>query len=505
MPTAVAQSPHSHPMQFAEIDVSAIHESKHNPRRHFDEAALKELAENIAQVGILSPLLVRPDPQGTVKAPRYEIAAGHRRYRAAKLAKLTLLPCLVRPMTDQEFVELLNIENLQREGLHPLDEAKGYEALMAAPYTMDVQTIAQKVGRSVKYVYDRVKLLALSKPAQELFWDGRIEAGHAILLARLTPSEQAKVIGSEDTEYADGGLFQAEHRLFDTEDEAEEDGPMVKARSVRELEAWIKEHIRFNVQQADAFLFPETVAQVQAATEEQRKIIEITHEYLAADDVRQAGAARIYGERAWQRADGHEGSKVCDRSVLGVIASGPGQGQAFPVCVNKDRCRVHWGAAIKAREKRAKQREQGGAARKPDRYAQDEARRKADEAREQAARDRWKAATPAILTAVAERVTTLPANANGLLAQIILSHLKDYQGTLKRAGTYLSAGTTAEELLRFAAFVVLFKEVSHSWWAPREFPKRAKVLGLDLATLLPAEAPEVQTSAVKGKKKGKAS
>ena len=98
-------------------------------------------------MGILTPLLVRPDPHATPQRPQYEIAAGHRRYRAAKLAQLTLLPCLVREMTDQEFAELLNIENLQREGLHPLDEAKGYEALMAAPYRMDVQTAAKKKGK----------------------------------------------------------------------------------------------------------------------------------------------------------------------------------------------------------------------------------------------------------------------------------------------------------------------------------------------------------------------
>lgn len=85
---------------FVEVDIHAVGESKHNPRRHFDEAQLKELAESIGQVGILSPLVVRPDPHSTPKSLAYEIAAGHRRYRAAKLAKLTLLPCLVREMSE---------------------------------------------------------------------------------------------------------------------------------------------------------------------------------------------------------------------------------------------------------------------------------------------------------------------------------------------------------------------------------------------------------------------
>jgi ParB family chromosome partitioning protein len=199
------------------IPLDDIHESKHNPRRHVDVPALEQLAESIRKVGVIMPALVRPNANG------FELAAGHRRYRAAKLAGLERLPCLVREMTDQVLLEVLTIENLQRENVHPLDEAKGYEALMAAPYTMKVEVIAARVGKSEKYIYDRVKLLQLSQEAQELFWDGLIEAGHAILLARLTASQQAKVIGTKKLDYDDGGLFVSEHRLYDTDDESESD------------------------------------------------------------------------------------------------------------------------------------------------------------------------------------------------------------------------------------------------------------------------------------------
>ena len=171
---------------FRMIALDELHESPRNPRRHFDEGKLQELADNLGKVGVLNPLLVRPNANG------YEIAAGHRRFRAAQLAQLDEVPCLIRPLTDEQFMEVLTIENLQREDVHPLDEAKGYEALMAAPYQIDVERIASRVRRSVKYIYDRVKLLTLSKEAQALFWSGMIEAGHAILLARLTPAHAAE-------------------------------------------------------------------------------------------------------------------------------------------------------------------------------------------------------------------------------------------------------------------------------------------------------------------------
>ena len=488
-------------MRYVELDISALHESKHNPRRHFDEVKLKELADNIAEVGVLSPLIVRVDPRSTTAAPIYEIGAGHRRYRAAKMAKLSLVPCLVREMTDQQFMEFLNIENLQREGLHPLDEAQGYALLMAAPYAMPVEKIADKVGRSIKYVYDRVKLLQLGKAARDLFWQGTIEAGHAILLARLTPTEQAKVIGTPAQDYTDGGLFTIEHRLYDEFEETNEDQSTIrpiKAHSVRELEDWIKRHVRFVAKQADAFLFPETVAKVAEAAETKRKIIEITHEYLADDDVRSAGEAKVYGERAWTRADGHEDSKTCDRSVLGVIASGHGQGQAFLVCINKERCLVHWGDVIREREKRAKEREKGetpGKAGKVDPVKLAQQREANERAREEAVRAQWDLAKPAIWAAVANRLTEMPVQATGELMRVLLDRLP--QATRKQAQQYLPCGTSPEELLRFLVFVELYEQINDTYFAVRDFSKRAARLKVDVKKILEELAPkaEVQTPA----------
>lgn len=474
---------------FVEIDIHAVHESKHNPRRHFDEEKLRQLADNIAHVGILTPLLVRPDPQSTPTQPSYEIAAGHRRYRAAKLAKMILIPCLVREMSDQEFAEALNIENLQREGLHPLDEAQGYEALRAAPYKLDVKTIAAKVGRQETYIYDRLKLLNLTKEAQAFFWDGKIEAGHAIVLARLTPSEQAKVIGAKAGHYLNGGLFQEEHDLYDEKPGDEEP---IKARSVAEVQAWIKRHIRFNAKQADTFLFPETVAQVAEATEDKRKIIEITREYLANEDVRRASADRVYGERAWKRADGKEGSKVCERSVLGVIASGTGQGEAFTVCINKDRCLVHWGADVKAKQRTAKLKPDSPAAKaSAEREAQ--ARKKEQEQQEQrdARRTQWAKMTPKIEAAVMAQVKVLSAASVSVLGDLLVKSMDRYGRKQKIA---VLRGKTSEDLVRYLAALVLADDLAE-WNASEQFPATAKALGVDLS-------PFVKLEAVK--KKGKA-
>jgi ParB/RepB/Spo0J family partition protein len=468
-------------MKLIEIDIKAVHESTHNPRRHFDAEKLRQLAANIAQVGILTPLTVRPAADSTPTAPSYEIGAGHRRYRAAKLAQLALVPCLVREMTDQAFMELLNIENLQHEGLHPLDEAKGYADLMAAPYKMKVETVAEKVGRSVKYIYDRIKLLALTKPARDLFWSGMIDAGHAILLARLTPTEQAKVIGMEKQEYADGGLFKPEHRLF-LPDEDQGDEPHVKAVSVRELQAYIDEHVRFTGQHVDPMLFPETVAQITNATEMKRKIIEITHEYLAQDDVRHADKAKVYGERAWTRADGEEDSTVCDFAVLGVIASGPGRGQAFALCVRKDKCLVHWGTEIRAREKRAKDREQGNTAAvsKADRSA-DAARTRQNDDYERLKRKRaeWEKCAPTVLKAIDATLPSLSVKATGPLGDLLVKAFSDWG----RAKTSIPRGKTADDLVRHLAGLALCR-VATDYDAFEKFPKLAKHLGVDLTKIL---------------------
>ncbi len=334
--------------EFRLLPITEVFQSKLNPRHQTNPEAQVELEQSIRTQGIVTPLLVRPIAKG------FEIAAGHRRFRAAAAIGHETVPCVVRNMTDEQFLEILTLENLQREDIHPLDEAKGYEQLMTK-CKQDVARIAERVGRSVKYVYDRIKLLNLIKDAQQWFYKGKLTAGHAILLARLTPKDQERVCDEG------GGLWQAQRDLLEPPGHKESGDPYadLKAVSVRELEAYIANHVRFDAQQVDPILFPETVTQLQVAQDEKEKIVHITHDGYVQNEARTE--QRTFCCSSWKRADGKHGSKVCERSVTGVIVVGFGRGQAFKVCVDKKKCEVHWKQEVRRAQKRDKVvKEHGG-------------------------------------------------------------------------------------------------------------------------------------------------
>jgi ParB/RepB/Spo0J family partition protein len=443
---------------------------------------------------------VRPNGTG------FEIGAGHRRARAAKLAQLTEVPCVVKPMDDVQFLELLVFENDHREDVHPLEEAEGYRSLMThAKY--DVAKIAERLGRSVKYVYDRVKLLQLITPAKTLFLEGKLTAGHAILLARLKPDDQRRALGDPKQDYDGGGVFEHEDLLFSPDSEEYDQGLTdVKPVSVRELAAWIDKNVRFDVAAADPMLFPETVQTVTAAKGEREKVVQITHEHYVERDARDP-KTRTISPRSWKRADGVHQTKRCDKAVTGVIVAGAGRGEAFKVCLDKKGCAIHWGLEQKEAKRRAKLLATGRRGDATDRWKREEARRKAEEAREEAERARWKKALPAILTAVAAKVKKAPARAAGWLAQVVVGEcVGEHWDRPTNSADYVGRGTTAEDLVRHAAFLVLHREAANEYHGPRDFPKRAKALGVDVRKILDEVAPApVQTAAKAGSaKKGSA-
>jgi ParB family chromosome partitioning protein len=169
------------------LPIDKLFESPLNPRHTYNEKKMEELIESVRAKGILMPLLVRPNNG------RFEIAAGHRRYRAALKVKLPEIPVIIREMSDIDFLEILTIENLQREDLEPLDEAMGYRTLMEKA-NYEVASIAAKIGKSESYIYQRLKLLELIPEAQEQLAKEKITAGHAILIARLQPNEQKECL-----------------------------------------------------------------------------------------------------------------------------------------------------------------------------------------------------------------------------------------------------------------------------------------------------------------------
>jgi ParB/RepB/Spo0J family partition protein len=154
----------------------------------FDQGKLEKLAASIKDVGVQVPAVVRKRDDGG-----YEIVCGERRWRASKIAGLETLPCVVRALTVAEVIKIRSIENVQREDVHPLDEAADYQQLIDA-CGYEVETIASELGKSVSYVYQRLKLKDLIPRAREMFVEGKISAGHAILIARLGAAQQAEVV-----------------------------------------------------------------------------------------------------------------------------------------------------------------------------------------------------------------------------------------------------------------------------------------------------------------------
>ena len=155
------------------LRISDIEPNREQPRKVFDEAALSDLAESIAQHGVLQPLLVRPLPSGG-----YQLVAGERRWRASRMAGLSEVPVVIREMTDREASEFALIENLQRQDLNPMEEALGYRALMDQ-YGMTQEDAARAVGKSRPAVANALRLLNLPSVIAEMVSDGRLSAGHA--------------------------------------------------------------------------------------------------------------------------------------------------------------------------------------------------------------------------------------------------------------------------------------------------------------------------------------
>jgi ParB/RepB/Spo0J family partition protein len=483
-----------------DIPLDQIRPSKGNPRKSFNQAKLEELTESVRQVGVLEPILVRND-KGT---EAFELVAGERRYRAAKAAGLTSVPAIVKDLTDVQVLEIQVIENAQRDDLHPLEEAEGFRRLMAIA-KQDAAKIAERIGRSAKYVYDRVKLLQLTKEAQQLFFDGVITAGHAIILARLKPKDQARAISTDVAPHrGNQALFAEEYTLWDpAEDGGRKPKPRpephegLKVRSVRELQAWVDEHVRFDPETDDLpNLFPETLTRLKEAKTQREEVISITHEHYVQPDARTK--ERVFGPRSWKRADGVGGSKRCDYGVTGVVVIGPERGEAFRVCTAKEKCNTHWAAEQREKKRRAASSAKGTKdERAAEREREAQKRQREQEAKDAAARKRWEKAAPAIRKAVAAAVLQASAAPAGVLGKLLL---EQERWDAKGAAALVPIGDSAESLVRHLAFRVLYSEIGYTWRAHQEFPTRMKALGLDVAPILDEAAP-VQTSAEPAKGK----
>ncbi len=187
--------------EYRNVSLSLLNVSKTNPRRTFDEAALKELAESIRAQGILSPLLVRP-----LTESGFEIVFGERRYHAAQLAEQDTVPVRIKQMSDAEALEAQLVENLIRSEIHPMEEAQGFRALLNLDEPKySIEQIAAKVGKSPVFVASRLKLTDLVPVAIEAFYADGIGVGHALLLAKLPADQQEQALSACFKEVYNGG------------------------------------------------------------------------------------------------------------------------------------------------------------------------------------------------------------------------------------------------------------------------------------------------------------
>ena len=347
-----------------DIPLTNIQESGTNPRRQFDETKLVDLADNIRQHGVLQPVLVRPSPGG--KTGFYELVAGARRYRASKLAGRETIPASVRELTDTQCLELQLIENLQRADVHELDEARGYAALMQLqPETYTVETLAERIGRSEKYVYARLRLTQLVEEVQQAFYAAKLTVAHAFEIARLQPNDQRRALQECFPHHRTAAAIAKDHQA--------------EAVTVRELRQWIEREIHLDLTNApfdpqdeallpaagscgacpkrtgnNPLLFPE-VRQKSICTDRQcyrakvEALVQIRVKPLEASGEKPLRVSQAPSWQARTRESGvfYEGQyraaqkkAECPQTKPAVIIDGPNAGTLLHVC-RDEKCPVH--------------------------------------------------------------------------------------------------------------------------------------------------------------------
>jgi len=209
------------------LRVSEIEPNREQPRKNFDDESISTLADSIKQHGILQPLLVRPYGNG------YQIVAGERRWRAARMLGLSEVPVQIKEFSDAEAMQIALIENLQRENLNPIEEAKGYNELIES-YDMTQEEVAKTVGRSRSAVSNSVRLLSLPEEILEMLECGNISVGHGKAL--LSFDDEEKMLEAA-RKAADGKLnVRALEKLANSSDEDEK-----KSSSNEKIDNYFKE------------------------------------------------------------------------------------------------------------------------------------------------------------------------------------------------------------------------------------------------------------------------
>jgi ParB/RepB/Spo0J family partition protein len=324
MPPTPAQAtpgPEVTPVLHRYVPLTLIDPSPMNPRKHFDDGALDELAASIREKGLIQPVVLRP------KGERFEIVVGERRFRAAKRAHLTEIKSeVVTHLTDRDVAEIQIIENRQREDVHPIEEADAFANLMKLDTAYNAKAIAAKIGKSERYVLNRLHYAVLTPEVRKAFLAEEITAGHADLIARLDPPDQKRALKA----------------CFDNLFGEDRERGVV---SVRSLDAWIKRNVRLQLAADNRQLeqFPELAERVVEQPEKVEQLLQVSGTYDAT-----AATKGLLSPADWQTV---ERGKKCEFARRAVVVIGDQQGKILDVCTAKDKCKVHWKFAIQQTQK----------------------------------------------------------------------------------------------------------------------------------------------------------
>lgn len=219
------------------LRISEIEPNRSQPRKEFDEAALADLADSIREHGVIQPLLVRPLPTGG-----YQLVAGERRWRASRMAGLSEVPVVIRELSDHETMELALIENLQRQDLNPVEEAKGYQSLIE-DYGLTQDEAAKRVGKSRPAVANSLRLLGLCPAVLEKLRTGELSAGHARAVLTLK-SEKKQMEAAQKIAALGLSVRQAELLCKNMEREPAPEKPVtLEVNYVAECEKQLSKHL----------------------------------------------------------------------------------------------------------------------------------------------------------------------------------------------------------------------------------------------------------------------
>lgn len=358
---------------FQELSVTDIHESEllTNPRATFDQDALNELAASIRLHGVLQPILVRPRSNDS----GYELIAGARRLRATRLAEIARIPAHVVTFDDQTAREAAIIENLQRQDVHPLDEAEAYERLMATDPLITADTVAAKVGKSATHVYARLTLLRLQPDIRDAFRRDIITTAHAQRLATVPADRQPEAFA---------------HCFFNLLGTGTDALDRNNLAPMKQLDEWLQTRVALNVHHEDTTRFlPDLVEAISEQEQGGAEVLALST-LTYHTDLREPKPILA---RSWMPAEGKK--HTCSHARPGVIVLGEDRGRLLQVCIAKKQCAKHWGKA----SERVAQRTADLANRQA---AAERAER--DEARRERERTFWEQQLrPALLSAIAEK------------------------------------------------------------------------------------------------------